>query len=232
MTARRTTTARRRRGATESTPHSGDGLQWRAVNTQITKVDVPDDVLNQLAELACIPATVGLWSPRNKFVFDVMNTIRMVYGVGNIFNASTIKRHKEIARCAEELVEHLKATKPERLFAIVSSDTIKAIAGLARGARRAGVLAEAPRQGKWPIKIRKVYVEALLDAAASAGGRLALDRSRQRGSLVDALRLLSPYLPQEGVLRQLSEEWSFSTLRRIYDPWLKNNKNSSKKAKS
>jgi hypothetical protein len=141
---------------------------------------------------------------------------------GNILNASKIKRLKEIAYHSHQLAQHLKASDKKKLFAIVSSDTIQGITGLARGARRANQLAKAPRQGKWPVKIRRAYVEGILDAAAAAGGRLTLNRRNEGGPLVEALSLLNPFLPEEGVLRPLSKEWSFSTLRRIYDPWLRN----------
>ena len=155
----------------------------------------------------------------------------MVHEYGNILNASKIKRLKEIDHHAHELAQHLKATDKKKLFAIVSSDTIKGITGLARGARRANQLAKTPRHGKWPVKIRKAYVEGILDAAAAAGGRLTLNRRKEGGSLVDALSLLDPYLPKEGVLLPLSKEWSFSTLRRIYDPWSVRNKTVAQKRK-
>jgi hypothetical protein len=204
----------------------------------IKKISVPDEVLTELAKLAVIPSGVGLWGAHKKFAFDVLNSVRMVHDYGNILNASKLKRRKEIAYHAHELVKHLKASDERKLFAIVSSDTISAITGLARGAERAGRLAKSERQGQWPIIVRKRYVEGLLDAAASAGGRLTLNRRREGGSLVDALRLLNPYLPKEGVLAQSSDDKSFSTLRRIYDPWckdrpwLKNQKNSPRKAES
>jgi hypothetical protein len=199
--------------------------------TAIKKI-VPDEVLNELAELAAIPPGIGLWQPHEKFVFDVSNCIRMVHDYGNILDASKLKRLKEIAYHADELAQHLKASDKKKLFAIVSSDTIKGITGLARGARRAKSLAKAPRQGKWPVKIRKAYVEGILDAAAAAGGRLTLNRRYEGGSLVEALSLLNPYLPKEGVLRPLTKEWSFSTLRRIYDPWLRNKTVAQKRKKS
>jgi hypothetical protein len=224
VTARRRTTGTSRPGATESHPHSGDGLRRRAVNGPIKRINIPDEVLNRLTELARIPPGIGLWGPHRKFAFDVVNTIRKVHALGHILNASRIKRYKKIAHHAEELVRHLKATDERRLFALASTDTVEVIARLGRGARRAGLLANAPRQGKWLIRIREEYVEGLLDAAAMAGGRLTLDRRQEGGSLVDALRLLNPYLPQEGVLQPLSEERSFSTLRRIYDPWSARNK--------
>ncbi|MGC2079245.1 MAG: hypothetical protein WA728_25100 [Xanthobacteraceae bacterium] len=191
--------------------------------TTIRKI-VPDEVLNELAELAAIPPGIGLWQPHEKFVFDVLKCIRMVHDYGNILDASKLKRLKEIAYHADELAQHLKASSEKKLFALLSSDTIRGITGLARGVRRATLLAKAPRKGKWPVKIRKAYVEGILDAAAAAGGRLTLNRRKEGGSLVDALSLLDPYLPKEGVLLPLSKEWSFSTLRRIYDPWSVRNK--------
>jgi hypothetical protein len=200
--------------------------------TTIKKKIVPDEVLNELAELAAIPPGIGLWQPHEKFVFDVSKCIRVVHDYGNILNASKIKRLKEIAHHADQLAQHLKASDKKKLFAIVSSDTVQGITGLARGARRAKQLAKAPRQGKWPVKIRKAYVEGILDAAAAAGGRLTLNRRKEGGSLVDALSLLDPYLPKEGVLRPLSKEWSFSTLRRIYDPWVRNKTVAQKRKKS
>jgi hypothetical protein len=139
-------------------------------------------------------------------------------------------------RAARPIPESRKRTSGCRApanvrIALVSSDTIRGITGLARGARRAKLLAKAPRQGKWPVKIREAYVEGILDAAAAAGGRLTLNRRKEGGSLVDALSLLDPYLPKEGVLLPLSKEWSFSTLRRIYDPWSVRNKTVAQKRK-
>ena len=198
--------------------------------TAIKKI-VPDEVLNELAELAAIPPGIGLWQPHEQFVFNVLKCIRMVHDYRNILDASKLKRLKEIAYHADELAQHLKASPKKKLFAVVSSDTIRGITGLARGARRAKLLAKAPRQGKWPVKIRKAYVEGILDAAAAAGGRLTLNRRKEGGSLVDALSLLDPYLPKEGVLLPLSKEWSFSTLRRIYDPWSVRNKTVAQKRK-
>ena len=197
-----------------------------------TKITVPDEVLNELDQLAAIPPGIGLWRPHEMFVDDVLKCIRMVHDYGNILNASKIKRLKEIDHHAHELAQHLKASDKKKLFAIVSSDTIRGVSGLARAARRAKQLAKAPRQGKWPVTLRKAYVEGILDAASAAGGRLTLNRRNEGGSLVEALSLLNPYLPREGVLRPLSKAWSFSTLRRIYDPWLRNKTVAQKRKKS
>jgi hypothetical protein len=64
----------------------------------------------------------------------------------------------------------------------------------------------------------------LLTCAAQAGGGLTLDRRKEGGSLFEAIELLRPVLPKEIV-----GKLSFSTQRRIYEAWLKNNKNSRKK---
>ena len=200
--------------------------------TTIKKIIVPHEVfLNDLAELAAIPPGIGLWQPHKKFASDVLKCIRMVHDYGNILDASKLKRLKEIDHHAHELAQHLKVSDKKKLIAIVSSDTIRGITGLARGARRAKQLAKAPRRGKWLVKMRKAYVEGILDAAAAAGGRLTLNRRNESGSLVEALSLLNPFLPEEGVLRPLSKEWSFSTLRRIYDPWSVRNKTVAQKRK-
>jgi hypothetical protein len=78
--------------------------------TTIKKKIVPDEVLNELAELAAIPPGIGLWQPHEKFVFDVSKCIRVVHDYGNILNASKIKRLKEIAHHADQLAQHLKAS--------------------------------------------------------------------------------------------------------------------------
>ena len=163
--------------------------------TTITKITVPDEVLNDLAELAAIP--IGLW-PHKTFVSEVLKCIRMVHDYGNILDASKLKRLKEIAYHADELAQHLKASDKKKLFAVVSSDTIRGITGLARGARRAKLLAKAPRRGKWPVKIRKAYVEGILDAAAAAGSRLTLNRRNEGGSLVEALIFAKPLFARRG----------------------------------
>ena len=81
--------------------------------TTITKITIPDEVLNELAELATIPPGIGLW-PHKMFVSDVLKCIRMVHDSGNLLNASKIKRLKEIAYRADELAQHLKASDKKK----------------------------------------------------------------------------------------------------------------------
>jgi hypothetical protein len=51
------------------------------------------------------------------------------------------------------------------------------------------------RPGKWRETIRKQFVNDLLDAAEAAGGCLGLDRENGRGTLLEAIKLLRPCLP-------------------------------------
>ena len=51
------------------------------------------------------------------------------------------------------------------------------------------------RSGKWKETIRKQFVTDLLDAVEAAGGSLGLDSRNGGGSLVEAVSLLRPCLP-------------------------------------
>jgi len=51
------------------------------------------------------------------------------------------------------------------------------------------------RSGKWKETIRKQFVTDLLDAVEAAGGSLGLDSRNGGGSLVEAVSLLQPCLP-------------------------------------
>jgi hypothetical protein len=79
------------------------------------------------------------------------------------------------------------------------------------------------RPGKWEEHVRKRFVNDLLDTVKAAGGDLGVNRRNGCGSLVDAIDLLKPHLPdlfQHGL--------SASTLRTLKTAWLKNRKNSLK----
>src|SRR5262249_41387389 len=71
------------------------------------------------------------------------------------------------------------------------------------------------------------FVNDLLDAVNEADGKLlTLNARTERGTLVDRIELLLPYLPQEISKRPPS----FSTLRRLRKAWVQNRKRKFKKA--
>jgi hypothetical protein len=82
MTARRRATGTSRQKTTGSPRHSGDGLQRRAVKEPIDRIDIPDEVLNRVTELAGIRPGIGWWGPHKKFASDVVNTVRKVHALG------------------------------------------------------------------------------------------------------------------------------------------------------
>ena len=224
ITARRTKTATSRQAP-----------QKRRQTAAPVNIEVPDEVLNQLAELAGLHVVeIGLWGKaREGFFANVKRTIRRAHMSRTSYLASDITRYKKIGSLARELIKELKASNAKVSFPLASNDIMDAIEYVAQGAEGVGRLAKVETPGQWAIKVRKNFVEGLLNAAWRAGGRLTLNRRTEDGSLVDALGLLSPYLPQEGISRQ-----SFSTLRRIYEnarktnPWLKNPDDSPKKVKN
>ena len=75
------------------------------------------------------------------------------------------------------------------------------------------------RSGKWEERVRKQFVSGLLDAACAAGGNLGVNRRNGGGSLVDAVELLQPHLPE-----LFQHGLSPGTLKTIKTAWLKNRK--------
>jgi hypothetical protein len=58
----------------------------------------------------------------------------------------------------------------------------------------------------------------------AADGNLKLNPRTERGTLVDAIKLLRPYLPEE-----ISKPPSFSTLKRLRKAWVQNREKKFKK---
>jgi hypothetical protein len=63
-----------------------------------------------------------------------------------------------------------------------------------------------------------------LEAVNDAGGKLTLNARTERGTLIDAIELLRPHLPQE-----ISKMPSFSTLKSLRRAWVKSREEKSKK---
>jgi hypothetical protein len=141
-------------------------------------------------------------------------------------NPKKLTARKKIAHCAQELAHTLQALKREEKDVLVHflpygrqaifDDFIVATRELADEARLICRLAGRP-SGWLRLEARHRFVNDLLDAAAAAGGKLTLNARSERGTLVDAIKLLLPYLPQE-----ISKMPSFSTLKRLRDAWVQN----------
>jgi hypothetical protein len=183
-----------------------------------TRNAVPNEVLEQLAELAGISLapTIGLLAEAHKrFFSDVRRIILMANMDRAALKASEVTNLRNIERLSKALADELKASNAKLPFPIVPTDTLKAIEAVAVGAKSVERFATTKTPAKRAAMIRKTFIEGLLDATAGAGGRLSLNRFEERNSsLILALKLLKPYLPMD-------ELPSFMTLRRIYDPWRK-----------
>jgi len=138
---------------------------------------------------------------------------------------------KQIARCAQELANTLQALRrdekeillhflPDRR-ASTFDDFIAATCELADEARDICSLAGRP-SGWLRQRAQRSFVNGLLDAA---DGKLTPNVRSERGTLVDAIKLLLPYLPQE-----ISKMPSFSTLKRLRNTWVQNRKRKPKRA--
>jgi hypothetical protein len=138
-------------------------------------------------------------------------------------NSKKLIARKEIARCARALANVLQALKrddkeillhflPYRRQATFD-DFVTATRELADEARQICSLAGRP-SGRSRRVTQRCFVSHLLDAAADADRKLTLNPRSERGTLIDAIELLLPYLPQE-----ISKMPSFSTLKRLRDAW-------------
>jgi hypothetical protein len=182
-------------------------------------------------DLTVIRLPGGLSFPTStgkEFNIAIICNIEAVHFVSALTNAAKFKTDKKIGKLARELIKALKASDEKQLSHFLPHGStvgahIAALDDLADAARSISRLKKAPRLGKAEIVSRHGFVERLLDAAHSAGGRLTLNRRGERGSLIDAIELLAPYLPAE-----TASKLSFATVRRIREAWLKKQENRSK----
>ena len=144
-------------------------------------------------------------------------------------NPKKLTARKKIAHYAQGLASTLRALKREEKDVLVHflphsrqatfDDFIAATRELADEARLICRLAGRPL-GWLTREARHQFVNRLLDAAAAADGNLTLNPRTERGTLVDAIELLLPYLPKEMSKRPPS----FSTLKRLRKAWGQNRK--------
>jgi hypothetical protein len=138
---------------------------------------------------------------------------------------------KKIARGAREFADTLQTLSPEDKEILLYflphqrqatfDDFITATRELADEARDICIAAERRLRQQ---AHRFSFVNHLLSAVADGGRSLTLNSRTERGTLVDAIEVLLPYLPQE-----LSEMPSFSTLKRFRKAWVQNSKRKSQK---
>jgi len=157
---------------------------------------------------------------RQWFESQITGIIQTAHTVAAYNSTRKIKTARRIGPLARELARAVRASDAYLSYFLPSGSTvdscIAAVNDLANAAQRIGKLKKAKRKGKLTETSRKTLVEQLLDAAHEAGGKFRLNRRSERGSLVEALDLLAPYLPAE-----FSKGRSVATLRRIQDSWLK-----------
>jgi hypothetical protein len=189
-----------------------------------------DAVISELASLAKIP-NVHSTTLLNSFVRIDVETIWKVKAL----QANDFKRSpKLIAQAARELERVLgEASEGARQLVIWQlnlppstqpnaqlDDYQTAVAQLAAAAGRAARAFDVRGRKPWQ-KFRRYFIERLLDNTANRGGKLAINRRSEDGTLITAIYLFKDYLPEE-----FSKTWpSFSTVRRVYEQWLKKKKN-------
>jgi hypothetical protein len=160
--------------------------------------------------------------------FD-LNIKSVVYVTHLSVDPRKLTARKEIARCAQDLANVLRALRRDEKKTLLHflprrrqasfDDFITATRELAGEARRICSLAGKPPRAALRRITLSSFVSLLLDAASDAGGGLGLNSRSQRGTLVDAIKLLLPFLPKE-----ISEMPSFSTLKRLRKAWVQNRK--------
>src|SRR5262249_2883170 len=136
---------------------------------------------------------------------------------------------KQVAHYAQGLANTLRALRQDEKDLLVHflpyrrratfDDFVTATRELADEARQICSLAGRP-SGRSRRVTQHCFVNHLLDAVNEADGKLTLNARNERGTLVDAIKLLLPYLPEEISKRAPS----FSTLKRLRDAWVQNRK--------
>jgi hypothetical protein len=182
----------------------------------------------QHGELLPAPRTAA-----DQFDLDIKLVIYTAHCAVALSSAKKLTARKKIARCAQELANTLQALRRDEKGVLVHflpharqatfDDFITAIRELADEARL--ICRVAGRPPGWLMReARHRFVKRLLDATAAAGGNLSLNPRSEGGTLVDAIKLLLPYLP-----REISKMPSFSTLKRLRNAWVQNRKRKFKK---
>jgi hypothetical protein len=165
---------------------------------------------------------------REEFEREIIVALAAAH-MGAAFIAGTKKlmRTRNIAREAKALADTLGRMRSEEKDILtvflphrrseVFDEFIVFAHELAKCANDVLHLGKVPKRATAIRVMRRALVSALLNAAATAKGNLTLNKRTGRGSLVEALALLKPYLPPEP-----SEHLSFSNLVTLRRAWVKN----------
>jgi histone H3/H4 len=174
-------------------------------------------VLSKLADVARVPET-----ERDFFNHCVRDLVDMVLNAQHryeIWKASDLRASpKRIARAARDLSEAIEEASPGARELIRLSipaprtKTLDDYRAMAKQLSEAAELAYSRGRPTNPHRdiFRPLFIEQLKSDASRADGKLTLNQRTERGTLMVALDLLSPYLPKE-----FSDELSYSTVRRI-----------------
>ena len=149
------------------------------------------------------------------FPLLVMEVVDRAYGMAS--SEPSLKGTKRIGQLVHELQKGLDGN-PDVARHLDWYD-LEAVGNLVERLHKLEQLKRDGRPNKWAEILRKQFVNGLLDAAHHAGGDLGVNRRNGRGSLVKAVNLLKPHLPdlfQHGL--------SPATLRNIKTGWLKTRK--------
>jgi hypothetical protein len=144
---------------------------------------------------------------RERFEIMIESIVSTAHYLATCNNAATPKAAAKIGRSARQLSKDLESSGLSLWF--LASD-IAAINHLTKQARDFEGYGRIKSRAKAAEVFRKTFVSQLLDAADDAGGHLGINRRTGRGSLVEAIDLLRPYLPAE-----FQTKLSIATLRRI-----------------
>jgi hypothetical protein len=167
----------------------------------------------------------------DEFNFKIGAAIYVAHFCIALSNPKKLTARKQIASCAQELANTLRTLSQDEKDVLVHflphrpratfDDFVAATRELADEARHICSLAGRPTS-HLKRAARRSFVNNLLDAA---DGKLTLNARKERGTLVEAVELLLPYLPQE-----ISKMPSFSTLKSLRRAWVKNREKNSKRS--
>jgi hypothetical protein len=193
------------------------------------RIAVDPKVLAKVAQLAGVkdfPLVTDVYGfplkSSNRQEFELRIKIAVEVFGDSTSVSPTAKVAAKAGRHARELKEALKALP--QLLLLGADRHIAAVDEVAKAVHPLERFKTIKQPGKRAEISRKHFVENLLGAADKAGGQLRLNRRNGRGSLVEVLDALRPYLPAE-----FQRGLSVPTLRRIKQTWLKKQKNRSKK---